>query len=159
MSVSEKAGAKLLQFHVVKTNHDQVSFGEVNLPSHHEYEHGFLDPQDVHMKIAAVQMIAGLAKPQSAHREQTIVRILPRKILPPQFTRQGRARGWGVYAKTGYSVKKILWWLIHGVVFVVVFAVVWLARVEKTDLQNAFTPATLFFTVITILVAVAQLMG
>ncbi|KAF6802733.1 serine/threonine protein kinase [Colletotrichum sojae] len=111
------------------------------------------------MKIAAVEMIAGLAKPQSARRERTIVKILPRKILPPQFMRKERTRGWGVYAKMGYSVKKILWWLVSGVLFVVVFAVVWLVYIDKKDLQNAFTPVTLFFTVITILVAVAQLMG
>ncbi|KAF6819821.1 serine/threonine protein kinase [Colletotrichum plurivorum] len=109
------------------------------------------------MKMAAVHIIAGLAKPRYARGEQTMVRILPRKIFPPQFRRERMNRGWGVYAKMGYSVKKILWWLVNGVVFVMVFAVVWLASVDKTDLQNAFTPATLFFVVVTILVAVAQL--
>ncbi|KAF6800378.1 serine/threonine protein kinase [Colletotrichum musicola] len=91
-------GVEFREFYIFKTDHDQVSLGNIDLPSHqNEYEHGFPDPPNVYMTIAAVQMIAGLAKPRTARGEQTMVRILPRKIFPPQFRRERMNRGWGVW--------------------------------------------------------------
>ncbi|GKT52316.1 uncharacterized protein ColSpa_12497 [Colletotrichum spaethianum] len=148
-------------FHIVKTNRDQVLLGQIELPpqEHLEYEHGMLTPEDVHMKLAAVQMVAGLMDPKTARGEKTVMTMLPKKKIPPNFKREMGMCGWGIYAQMGFSVKKILWWLIFCMISMSIFAAVWLVCINSTDLQNAFMPATIVLTLFTIVLGVAQSLG
>ena len=88
-----------------------------------------------------------------------MVSMLPKKRVPPDFKKTMRAMGWGMHAKMGYSAKKILWWLMFCVVFLVVSAAPWLIWVDHFDLQNAFMPGCTILAVLTICVAVAQTVG
>ncbi|KAK1464241.1 serine/threonine protein kinase [Colletotrichum melonis] len=149
------------QFHIVKTNRDQVILGKIELPpqAHLEYEHGMLNPEDVHMKIAAVQMVAGLMDPKTARGEKIMTNMLPKKKIPPNLQRAMGMCGWGIYAQMGFSPKRILLWLIFCMILMLTFAIVWLICINSTDLQNALVPATIVLTTFTIILGVAQTLG
>ncbi|KAK1483116.1 serine/threonine protein kinase [Colletotrichum abscissum] len=154
-------GVVFKQFHIVKTNRDQVILGKIELPpqAHLEYEHGMLNPEDVHMKIAAVQMVAGLMDPKTARGEKIMTNMLPKKKIPPNLQRAMGMCGWGIYAQMGFSPKRILLWLIFCMILMLTFAIVWLICINSTDLQNALVPATIVLTTFTIILGVAQTLG
>ncbi|EQB45854.1 fatty acid desaturase [Colletotrichum gloeosporioides Cg-14] len=153
----------LIQFYIIKTGQDQVHLGDVELPppaqansNIPEYEHGINPPDAIQMKLVGAQIVAGLRDPGAVRGQTEMVSMLPKKRVPPDFKKTMRAMGWGMHAKMGYSAKKILWWLMFCVVFLVVSAAPWLIWVDHFDLQNAFMPGCTILAVLTICVAVAQ---
>ncbi|KAI3555698.1 serine/threonine protein kinase [Colletotrichum abscissum] len=118
-----------------------------------------LNPEDVHMKIAAVQMVAGLMDPKTARGEKIMTNMLPKKKIPPNLQRAMGMCGWGIYAQMGFSPKRILLWLIFCMILMLTFAIVWLICINSTDLQNALVPATIVLTTFTIILGVAQTLG
>lgn len=59
----------------------------------------------------------------------------------------------------GLSVSKIIRWLVGSVVFLVLFAVVWLLLVSETDVQSALAPGTVIITILTLVVGLFQVLN
>lgn len=140
---------------------DQVFREKTDLPpqGHLEYDHGILEPQDVQMKLAAIQIVNGLRNPKSVRGKKDMIKMIPKKTIPPDFEKRMGAYGWGMYAEMGWSLKKILWWLVFCFVFTSIFVVIWLACISKTDLQNAFVPTTIVLGFFTLVLGLAQMLG
>ena len=66
--------------------------------------------------------------------------------------------GWGLHAVQGFSLFKILVWITALTVLGLLFVLFWLLFVDKTDLQNAFVPATFLSTMIFLGLAVPQML-
>ncbi|KAI1390684.1 kinase-like domain-containing protein [Hypoxylon trugodes] len=148
-----------IKFHVVKDNSDRVFPTAQELPpSGRGYEHQIKYPKEVHMQMAAIQMVTGLMYPKEARGEKTMITILPRKLVPPTVEKIMGAEGWGLHAKMGFSILKIARWFISCSILSVIFAGLWLGFVSNTDLQNAFIPTTVLFSIITLFLAIPQVM-
>ncbi|KAK2766330.1 serine/threonine protein kinase [Colletotrichum kahawae] len=111
------------------------------------------------MKLAAIQIVNGLRNPKSVREKKDMIRIIPKKTIPPDSQKRIGACGWGMYAEMGWALKTILWWLIFCFVSTSIFVVIWLACISKTDLQNAFVPATIVLGVFTLVLGLAQTLG
>jgi hypothetical protein len=88
-------------------------------------------------------------------------------VIPsdPQETREQAfnlltgSQGWGMHAIQGFSIKRIFAWIATLTILVLVFVVCWLVFINKTDAQNAFVPAGFFASMITLAMAVPQLLA
>ena len=110
------------------------------------------------MKIASEQLITGMHKPINPrdHAGGTLAMIPKRKNMTLDY-RTGE-EGWGLHAVQGFSMFKILVWIIGLTILGLLFVFFWLLFVDKTDLQNAFVPATFLTTMIFIGLAVPQIL-
>lgn len=123
-----------------------------------DYDYDLFQPVAVHMKIAAKQLIIGMHKPIN-HRGQTVgtLAMIPKRKDMILDYRMG-GEGWGLHAVQGFSLFKILFWVIALTVLGLLFVLFWLLFVDNTDLQNAFVPATFLSTMIFIGLAVPQIL-
>ncbi|KAK2023907.1 hypothetical protein LX32DRAFT_570828 [Colletotrichum zoysiae] len=154
-------GVDFIKFYIVMNDEDQVFREKTELPPQEnlEYDHGIMEPQDVQMKLAAIQIVNGLRDPKSVRGKKDMIRMIPKKTIPPDFQKRMGAYGWGIYAEMGWSLKRMLWWLVFCFVATSIFVVIWLACISKTDLQNAFVPSTIVLGVFTIVLGMAQMLG
>ena len=128
------------------------------LPDKTDYDYDLFEPVAAHMKLAAAQLIAGMRKPISPreHAGGTLAMIPKRKNMTLDH-RMGE-EGWGLHAIQGFSWFKILVWIAALTAFGLSFVLFWLLFVDRTDLQNAFVPATFLSTMIFIGLAVPQIL-
>jgi predicted Kef-type K+ transport protein len=85
-----------------------------------------------------------------------IPQLIPKKRIPPSLQNTMGTEGWGLHAVQGWSVLKIISWFIVTQVFGFVFVPLWLTLVNKTDLQNAFTPLIFFSTSVMVAFGICQ---
>ncbi|KAI0427149.1 kinase-like domain-containing protein [Xylaria sp. FL1042] len=147
-----------VKFHVVANNRNQVLPGSQDLPppTQIEYEHGVLEPVDIHIRLASLEIVEGLINPRIGNDKKDIIQLLPRKRNPPSLGRKRGVEGWGLHARMGFSVHKICRWIVICFLIVVIFVVVWLVYISPTDLQNAFAPAFFVTSLLTLGLAVVQ---
>ncbi|KAI1751797.1 hypothetical protein F4782DRAFT_547348 [Xylaria castorea] len=145
-------------FHVVANNRNQVLPGSKDLPppTQIEYEHGVLEPVDIHIRLAGLEIVEGLINPRIGNDKKDIIELLPRKRSPPSLDRKRGVEGWGLHARMGFSVYKFCCWIVVCFLVNVIFVVVWLVCISPTDLQNAFVPAFFVTSALTIGLAVVQ---
>jgi hypothetical protein len=136
------------QFYRVRENNTQVMpTAEQSPPPDAGYEFAIPRPEDTHRKIAAVQIVAGLKHPRNGCGESVILPMVPKKSSPPLDKKMG-AEGWGLYATKGFSLAKIMMWVITVQILGFAFVCLWLTLVNKTDLQNAFLPVMFLTTLV-----------
>ena len=115
------------------------------------------------MKIAASELIAGIHQPRGGRGRTTTLNMVPRRI------RNGCANGtssddwgssneWGMHALPRFSLWKILAWIASLTFLGLVFVILWLVFINRTDLQNAFIPFTFLATMVIIGLGVPQLL-
>lgn len=131
---------------------------DIGLPDKTDYEYELFNPVAVHMEIAAKQLIMGMDKP-IRHQGQAVgtLAMIPKRTNLTLGHQMGE-EGWGLHAVQGYSFKKILVWVIALTVLGLFFVFFWLLFVDKTDLQNAFVPATFLSTMIFMGLAIPQML-
>ncbi|KAK0516178.1 hypothetical protein JMJ35_000781 [Cladonia borealis] len=150
-----------VQFCRLSNNGDRVIRLATGLPPHAltNYEFHRFEPESVHMAIAAKQIVTGMYEntdfPDLAKEN---LQMVPQNIACPLGSQKG-VEGWGMYAIHGYSLRKILYWIVAITVLGLVFVILWLSFVDKTDLQNAFVPAMFLSTMIFMGLAVPQVLG
>ncbi|KAH7231617.1 uncharacterized protein BKA55DRAFT_581160 [Fusarium redolens] len=108
------------------------------------------------MMILAEELIAGLHDPKGAERGNYMVNALPKRKCPPPLPTLRGTEAWGLHAKMGFSAGRIVWWFTSSIIFLVAFATVWLATVDKTDVQTALTPGTVIITALTFILGIFQ---
>ncbi|KAH6967782.1 kinase-like domain-containing protein [Ilyonectria sp. MPI-CAGE-AT-0026] len=150
---------EFVKFVVVWRDRDQVALMQTGLPptSVREYEHSVPQPYDVHMRAAGEQMVFGLKDPKLAEGETTIINMLPKKVNPPPFVKQMGQEGWGLHVKMGFSQRRFLAWLLICTVLNAIFVIIWLTKINPTDLQNAVVPATIATVALTFGCTVMQM--
>ncbi|KAL6399804.1 serine/threonine protein kinase [Ilyonectria robusta] len=150
---------EFVKFVVVWRDRDQVSLMQTGLPptSDRDYEHSVPQPYDVHMRAAGEQIVFGLKDPKLAEGETTIINMLPKKVNPPPFVKQMGQAGWGLHVKMGFSQRRFLAWLLICTVVNGIFVIVWLTKINPTDLQNAVVPATIATVALTFGCTVMQM--
>lgn len=121
-----------------------------------EYEHSILNVDTIQLDILAHVIIQGVMRPKEFERQHQTIPLLPKRKIPPPFERRRAAEGWGVRVTMGFSVRKFARWLAVCMFASILFAVVWLTCIDKTELQNAFIPFTLFLTFLSILLVMMQ---
>lgn len=143
----------------MRKGQDQVLADARELPPDNEtlYTHSIPKPVEVHQKLAAIQIVKGLMKPELGVGDKMIVNMLPKKQDPPTFIKNAGTAGWGIHAQLGFSVWRFIVWVLVCFIASTAFIIAWLVCINSTDLQNAFVPATTLTTVLTISLAVIQL--
>ncbi|KAF1955090.1 hypothetical protein CC80DRAFT_549806 [Byssothecium circinans] len=102
-------------FFMVWDNRDQVLASHIDkLPDPLTgYDCKVANPRDIHMRLAGIQMIAGLRHPEkSAATETTVLKMIPKKYTPPCLRRKLGSEGLGLHAKRGFSSIKIVLWVV-----------------------------------------------
>lgn len=158
-------GIEFIKFARISTRRDNIIRVQIGLPpfSSTSYEISRLTPEEVHMKIAASELIAGIHQPHEVKGRTTTLDMIPKRI------RNERANGtssddwssseeWGMHALPRFSLWKILVWIVSLAILGLVFVIFWLVFIDKTDLQNAFIPFTFLATMIMIGLGVPQLL-
>lgn len=64
-----------------------------------------------------------------------------------------------MHARQGFSLWKIIYWVVGMTIVGLIFVVLWLCLVRKMDLQNAFIPFTFMAMVMTLGLAIPQYLG
>lgn len=151
----------MIQFCRLSHTGDRVIRLATGLPPHAltNYEFRRFEPESVHMAIAAKQIIIGMyEKTDFQNLAIETLQMVPKNIASPLGNQKG-VEGWGLYAIHGYSLRKILYWIIAVTLLGLVFVVLWLCLVDKTDLQNAFVPAMFLSTMLFMSLVVPQMLG
>ena len=152
-------GIEFIKFARTSTGRDNIIRVQIGLPpsSSTSYEISRLTPEEVHMKIAASELIAGIHQPHGGRDRTTTLNMYPKRI------RNEHANGtssddWGMHALPRFSLWKILAWIASLTILGLVFVMSWLVFINKTDLQNAFIPFTFLATMVMIGLGVPQLL-
>ena len=148
------------QFRRLFNGQDQVARIGVGLPDRTNYEYDLFEPMAVHMEMASKQHVIGMYKSIEHHQTQRVgtLAMIPKKTNTPIDDQMGE-EGWGLHAVQGYTLSKILVWIAALTILGLVFVILWLLLVDKTDLQNAFVPATFLSTMAFIGLAIPQILG
>ncbi|CZR59541.1 uncharacterized protein PAC_09435 [Phialocephala subalpina] len=114
-------------------------------------------PERVHMAIAAEQLIIGMSYPEKFSGSSSTISMIPKSTRPPLPLDAG-SEGWGLHGLQRFSLMKILAWVIGLWIFGLVFVILWLVFVSKTDLQNTFIPFTFLASMVMLGLGVPQLL-
>ena len=132
---------------------------KTGLPGTAVYEYQYFAPEEVHMAIAAKQLVIGMYDANSNPSQATdTLAMIPKNTMAALGAEMG-TEGWGLHAVPGYSLFKVLAWIAVLTVLGLVFVVCWLTFVNKTDLQNAFIPAMFLSSMLLMALAIPQLLG
>ncbi|KAJ8106367.1 hypothetical protein ONZ43_g7088 [Nemania bipapillata] len=156
-----QAKEELMRFTVVWDKRNQVMASGANtLPDQATgYDYDVVCDPDAEMKLAGIQIVAGLRCPEKVpQNEKMILGIIPKKLTPPRVERESRAVGWGLHAKPGFSLKKIIIWIVATELVGLVFVILWLSCINSVDLQNAFIPVTFMTMLVAIGLGIPQLL-
>ena len=154
-------GVDFIQFHRSYPGQDEVVKLKIGLPPSDPktWDYTLLSPEEVHMKIAEAQIIAGIHRPALASGIRTTLEMIPKKISTrPQGGPNVHPESWGMHARQRFSLWKIMAWIGTMTIIGLVFVVLWLVFIDKTDLQNAFVPYTFLATMVLIGMGVPQLL-
>lgn len=156
-------GVDFIQFHRSYPGQDEVVKLKIGLPPSDPslWDFTLQSPEEVHMKIAEAQIIAGIHHPTLATGIKTTLEMIPKKIsVPPlggpNVHPETVAESWGMHARQRFSLWKIMAWIVSLTIIGLVFVVLWLVLIDKTDLQNAFVPYTFLATMLLIGLGVPQ---
>ena len=150
-------GIEFIKFARSSSGHDDIVRVQIGLPpsSATSYEISRLIPEEVHMRIAASELIAGIYQPDEGRDRTTTLNMIPKRIRTADGT---DSEDWGMHALPRFSLWKILAWIALLTIFGLAFVIFWLVFINKTDLQNAFIPFTFLATMVLIGLGIPQLL-
>ena len=153
-------GIEFIKFVRTQTGRDHIIRIQIDLPpsSAPSYEFSRIIPEEVHMQIAASELIAGMYQPEGGRGKSTTLTMIPKRIMVVSADGTS-SEDWGMHGLQGFSLWKILAWMAFLTVLGLVFVIFWLVFIDNTDLQNAFVPFTFLGTMIMIGLGVPQLLG
>ncbi|KAI1366338.1 hypothetical protein F5Y08DRAFT_337730 [Xylaria arbuscula] len=114
-------------------------------------------PLDIYMRKIGRTILAGLEHPDLGWNRRNVLNALPKRWVPPKLPRTYHTTGWGFHVHFGVSFLSVAFWVVGLVLLGLAFVPIWLALVDKRDLQNAFTPASTLFSIAAMLLAGAAL--
>ena len=124
-----------------------------------QYEYDLFKPEEVHMAIAAEQIVTGMYEKSNAYYQaRKVLAMIPKHKNLPLGNHMG-VEGWGLHAIHGFSLRKILYWIVAVTAVGLIFVILWLIFMNKTDLQNVFAPAMFLGTLIMMGLAIPQILG
>ncbi|ERF75939.1 hypothetical protein EPUS_01305 [Endocarpon pusillum Z07020] len=150
-------GVEFIKFSRPYPGQDDVVKIQIGLPPSDPlaYEYTLWKPEEVHMKIAATQLIASIYHPEKASGISTTLKMIPKRITA-QSGSSASSEDWGMHALQRFSLWKIMTWIALLTILGLVFVVFWLVYIDKTDLQHAFMPYTFLATMVLIGLGVPQ---
>ena len=158
-------GIEFIKFARTSTGRDNIIRVQIGLPPFPStsYEISRLTPEEVHMKIAASELIAGIHQPHGVRGRTTTLKMIPKRIRSESANGTSSddwssSEEWGMHAMPRFSLWKILAWIASLAILGLVFVIFWLVFVDRTDLQNAFIPFTFLATMVMIGLGVPQLL-
>ena len=124
------------------------------------WHYRLVSPEEVHLKIAEAQIIAGIHGSVLASGFTNTLEMIPKNLATPS---QGgpdvnEPGSWGMHARQRFSLWKIMAWIVSLTIIGLVFVILWLVFIDRTDLQNAFVPYTFLATMVLIGMGVPQLL-
>ncbi|ORY16259.1 hypothetical protein BCR34DRAFT_597813 [Clohesyomyces aquaticus] len=132
------------------------------------YEYIATHPLDIHIKIAAKQIIKGMKGRRATLGSRDTVCAIPCHLFQPPMTQLYQSQGtgwkkgeqaWGICAIQGWAVWKVMLWIgFSSLTGLVIFAM-WLAFVDNKDLQNASVSFIMVTTTMLMLIGVPQYLG
>ena len=156
-------GIEFIKFARTSTERDSIIRLQIGLPPlpSTSYELSRLTPEEVHMKIAATELIAGIYQPHGGRCRTTTLNMIPKRIRSEGVNGTisdgwSSSEEWGMHALPRFSLWKILAWIASLAILGLVFVIFWLVFIDKTDLQNAFIPFTFLATMVMIRLGVPQ---
>ena len=155
-------GVDFIKFHRPYPAQDEVIKLKIGLPPSNAslWHYKLVSPEEVHMKIAEAQIIAGIHGSVLASGLTNTLEMIPKKLAtPPQGGPDVNEPGsWGMHARQRFSLWKIMAWIVSLTIIGLVFVILWLVFIDRTDLQNAFVPYTFLATMVLIGMGVPQLL-
>ena len=153
-------GVDFIQFHRSHPGQDEVVRIDVGLPPADplSYDYTLVQPKEVHMKIAAAQLIAGIHDPGKASGIKATLMMIPKRVvIDPKLGTI--SLGWGMHALQRFSLWKILTWIVTLTILGLTFAVLWLTCVDKKDIQNAFVPSGFLISMVMLGLGIPQFLA
>ncbi|EME39022.1 hypothetical protein DOTSEDRAFT_39202 [Dothistroma septosporum NZE10] len=132
------------------------------------YEYTHYAPDEVHQAIAETQIMAGISpwrwtrilRPKQVRNQQKsqTLSMIPKRRDPRLRWDQG-VQEWGMYARQGYSLYKVMRWMVLLTVLSALFYIAWLALKGKRfeEVQNALNPISVFIGLLTAAITVLQM--
>ena len=114
------------------------------------YQHNLPKPQHVHMKLVAIHIVEGIMHPELGRGVHTILYLVPKKEIPPELVKTMGKEGWGLRPRYYFVKWKIVLCITMVECLGLLFVMVWLIKVNPTDLQNATVPVTFFTALVAI---------
>ena len=158
-------GIEFIKFARTSTERDNIIRLQIGLPPipSTSYEIARLTPEEVHMKIAASELIAGIHQPHEGKGRKTTLNMIPKRIRSEGVNGTSSdgwssSEEWGMRALPIFSLWKILAWIACLAILGLIFVIFWLVFIDKTDLQNAFIPFTFLATMVLFGLGVPQLL-
>ncbi len=150
--------SRAAKFCVISDSDQSVSKLNEGLPSlvntPQLYSYSLTPPARVHMMIASAHIIEGLMKPKLVTGVQ-VLELIPKR-LDHQHTWSPGTQAWGIRSTHGWSLIKTAAWLSIITVIGLAFFIFWLAKISKTDLQNAAVPMMFLVTMLMLVIGVPQ---
>lgn len=122
------------------------------------YRHNITLPEEVHMTMSSIEIVSGISSPKIGLKKRLAVKEVPRLIREGDVSEGLFKVGFGLHAKQGFSLCKIVAWIVSIETFGLAFVVVWLVLFDKKDLPTAFVPVTHLATLIGVAVGALQLL-
>lgn len=98
------------------------------------YVYDLFEPEEVHMAIAAQQVVIGMyEKSNSYYQARKVLAMIPKHKTIPLGNDTG-VKGWGLHAIHGFSLRKILYWTAAVTAAGLIFVILWLIFIGKTEL-------------------------
>ena len=108
-------GIEFIKFARTSAGRDNIIRVQIGLPpfSSTSYEISRLTPEEVHMKIAASELIAGIHQPRGGRGKTTTLNMIPKRIKNERANGTsseglGSSEEWGMHALPRFSLWKIL---------------------------------------------------
>lgn len=114
--------------------------------------------QAEHLRMAAQEIVAGIANPANGRGQKEITDLLPRKEIPEKLVRKINEEGWGIRPRYGFAVWKFITWFVATQAIGYGFVPFWLWYIDNEDLQNAFVPLGVLTTTLMIVLGLPQVM-
>ncbi|KAK3995193.1 kinase-like domain-containing protein, partial [Cladorrhinum sp. PSN332] len=149
----------LSQFHFLFDNNTLVktfscaSLTKTPICQGYDYNCSQATDIDIHMSIISEIILHGIRSPDLGKGQKTVLDGIPKRKAPPELPKKAKESGWGFHTGQGPSLRKVISWFLGILFFAVGFVPIWLASINKIDLQNAFAPGTFLVTVFAIIVA------
>lgn len=98
------------------------------------------------MEIMVEIILQGIRDPKLGRGHRTLIHGIPKLKSPPGLQKLACISGWGFHAGQSPCAAKIGAWFSMVVALGLAFVPVWLASINKLDLENAFAPGSFLVT-------------
>lgn len=105
----------------------------------YHYEKKPSHDDEIHRKVAGEYVLQGMADPSQTNASIRTLRMVPKHKIRHTPSWDLYDEAWGIHAVQGWSLCRMVVWLVLLNLAELLFVILWLTLVDSTDIQTAFT--------------------